>query len=132
MSYCTVMCVPHVLHVVVLCVETVLLYATMCHQHGLPRVQVTHISTAKHACTPSEGGAYLIATRNGMFVPHYHGLDICVHQSYTYQYLRLAYIIEAHIYPYTSTHIHICHGLYICVYAYLCASIYVYISKYLY
>ena len=35
-----------------------------------PRVQVTHISTAKHACTP-EGGAYLIATRERMFVPYY-------------------------------------------------------------
>ena len=25
----------------------------MCHYHGLLRVQVTHISTAKHACAPS-------------------------------------------------------------------------------
>ena len=59
MSYCTVMCVLHVLHVVVLCVETVLLHAALCHHHDLPRVQVTHISTAEHACTLSEGDAYL-------------------------------------------------------------------------
>ena len=65
MRYCTVMCVLYVLHVVVLCVETILLYAVLCHHHGLPRVQVTHISTAKHACAPSKGGAYLIATMKG-------------------------------------------------------------------
>ena len=78
MRYCTVMCVLYVLHVVVVCVETVLLYAALCHHHVLPRIQVTHISTAKHACTPSEGDAYLIATKDGMFVPHYHGLYIYV------------------------------------------------------
>ena len=67
------MCILYVLHIVVLCVDTVLLYAALCHHHGLPRVQVTHVSTAKHACTPSEGGAYLIATRDEMIVPCYHG-----------------------------------------------------------
>ena len=73
------MCVLYVLH-------TLLLYAVLCHHHGLPRVQVTHIITAKHACTPSEGDAFLIATKDGMFVPQYHGLYIilCVHWSYTY------------------------------------------------
>ena len=71
----------HVLHVLVLCVETVLLYTALCHHHGLPRVQVTHVSTAKHVCTPSEGDAYLIATRDGMFVSHYHILYIYVHLS---------------------------------------------------
>ena len=63
MRYCTVMYVLYVLHVVVLCVETVLLYATLCHHHGLPRIQVTHISTAKHACTPSEDILYPVVTR---------------------------------------------------------------------
>ena len=74
MSYCTVMCVLYVLHVVVLCVETVLLYAALCHHHGLLRVQVVHINTAKHACTPFESGAYLIATRDGIIVPRWYGL----------------------------------------------------------
>ena len=71
MRYSSVMCVLYVLHVVVLCVETVLLYAALCHQQGLPRVQVTHISTAEHAYTPSEGDVYFIVPRDGMFVPHY-------------------------------------------------------------
>ena len=87
MSYCTVMCVLCVLHIEVLCVKTVLLYAAMCHHHGLPRVHVPHISTAKHACTPSECGAYLIATRDGMFVPRYHSLYICVMCTYVYPHL---------------------------------------------
>ena len=43
--YCNV-CTFYVLHVVVLCVETVLLYAALCHHHGLPRIQVPHISAA--------------------------------------------------------------------------------------
>ena len=74
------MCVLYVLHiVVVLCVETVLLHAALCHHHDLPRIQVTHISTAEHACTPSEGAVYLVATRDGMFVPHQHGLCIYVY-----------------------------------------------------
>ena len=38
---------------------------------------MTHISTAKLACTPTEGDIYLVATRDGMFVPQYHGLYIC-------------------------------------------------------
>ena len=63
MSYRTVMCVLHVVHVVVLCVETVLLYAALCHYHDLPRVQVTHISTAENACTH-------------VCIPCYHGLSI--------------------------------------------------------
>ena len=86
MSYCTVMCVLGVLHVVVLCVETALLYVALCHHHGLPRVQVTHISTAEHACTPSEGkgGAYLIVTWDGMFVPQYHALAMYIYYMYLY------------------------------------------------
>ena len=80
MSYCTVMYVLYVLHVVVLCVETILLYATLCHHHGLPRIQLAHISTAEHACTPSEGGAYLIATRE-VVCTLLHGLCtyVCAH-----------------------------------------------------
>ena len=101
MRYCTVMYVLYVLHVVVLCVETVLLYAALCHHHGLPRIQVTHISTAKHACTASEYTVYPVVTRAhpttrytissdqylrdsisvlelcyNVFVPYYHGLYI--------------------------------------------------------
>ena len=59
--YCNV-CI-FVLHVVVVCMETVLLYAGLCHHHGLPRVQVPHISAAKHACTPSEDIVYPVVTR---------------------------------------------------------------------
>ena len=49
------MCVLYVLHVRggVVC-----RYAALCHHHCLPRTQVTHVSAAKHACTPSEGDAY--------------------------------------------------------------------------
>ena len=94
------MCVLYVLHVVVLCVETVLLYAALCHQHGLPRIQVPHISTAEHTRTPSEDTVYPVVTRAHpttrytissdqylrdsisvrelcyMFVPYNHGLCI--------------------------------------------------------
>ena len=89
MSYCTVMYVLYVLHVVVLCVGKVLLYAALCHHHGLPRVQMKHISRAEYACTPSEGDAYLIATKDGMFVPHYMAyvhtyVDMC---TYVFLYL---------------------------------------------
>ena len=51
-----------------------------------PRVQVTHISTAEHACTPSEGkgGAYLIVTWDGMFVPQYHALAMYIYYMYLY------------------------------------------------
>ena len=50
--YCNV-CTLYVPHMV-FCVETVLLYAALCHHHGLPGIQVTYISTAEHTCTPSE------------------------------------------------------------------------------
>ena len=61
MRYCTVMCVLCTACSLWCCVETVLLYAGLCHHYGLPRVQVTHIiSTARHACTPSDGEVYLV------------------------------------------------------------------------
>ena len=95
MRYCTVMYVLYVLHVVVLCVEKVLLYAALCHHHGLPRIQVTHISRAEYACTPSEGGAYLIVTMKGW--------DDCtsfIWPMYTSptHISTYAIIVEAHIY----------------------------------
>ena len=37
------------------CSGVVCRYAALCHHHGLPRVQVTCISTAENACTPSGG-----------------------------------------------------------------------------
>ena len=99
MIYCTVMCVLYVLHVVVLCVETVLLYAALCHHHGLPRVQVPHISTAKHACTPSEGGAYLTLTIQGRDFCTSFIWPMYISPTHISTY---AIIVEAHIYIWQS------------------------------
>ena len=107
MSYCTVMYVLYVLHVVVLCIETVLLYATLCHHHGLPRVQVTHISTAKHACTPSEDIVYPVVTRAHPTMRHTISSD---------QYLRDSISVRELCYMFVPYH----HGL--CMY-YMCICV---------
>ena len=66
-SYCNVYCMCFMFCA---CSGVVYCNVTLCHHHGLPRVQVTHISTAKLTCTPCKGGSYLVATNQGM--------DVCI------------------------------------------------------